>query len=308
MAYYFPAWTAEWYFVSCGYGKGSHKSVLQSGGLQKRSWKWCRKLPMVFRWSNTCIPAHLSALDSVMGATCRWEVSEGTKVYNAVERKKWLPESSCFLGKRRKRNQVTPWLVLTEWTLQLPSTLQSGCWKRAACSLPYNCSWVLFELHSSLKMKKKNYQKKKRGGWVVLGFSWTMGRSGHNDPWSHKVMARKSFPTLEGTALWSLPAGLSVQPTACWPSALAALLVALPSEVTGPGPRPGLWPWGPFDSSPDLLSRGGAGRGLEQRILKSWANTLILNIATNEMGRTSLVAQWIRICLPMQQTRVRSLV
>ena len=39
MAYYFPAWTAEWYFVSCGYGKDSHKSVLQSSGLQNRSWK-----------------------------------------------------------------------------------------------------------------------------------------------------------------------------------------------------------------------------------------------------------------------------
>ena len=88
MAYYFPAWTPEWYFVSCGYRRDSHKSVLQSGGLQNRSRKWCRKLPTIFRWSNTCIPAHLSALDFVMGATCRWEISEGTKVYNAVERKK----------------------------------------------------------------------------------------------------------------------------------------------------------------------------------------------------------------------------
>ena len=47
------------------------------------------------------------------------------------------------------------------------------------------------------------------------------------------------------------------------------------------------------------------------KVLKLWPGSLllvILNYERKEMEGASLVAQWLRICLPMQGTRVRALV
>ena len=86
---------------------------------------------------------------------------------------------------------------------------------------------------------------------------------------------------------------------------LILLLTGDAEESKGSGP-----PWAPEEEG-----RGGGGGGgegvwlnLAAANIKSILNEVVGFVSKEHLGWASLVAQWLRICLPMQGTRVRSLV
>ena len=75
------------------------------------------------------------------------------------------PREFLFSWKKKKKKPGHP--MVSANRVDPPTSVNSAEWmlETGSCSLPYNCSWVLFELHSSLKMKKKKITKKEKG-WV----------------------------------------------------------------------------------------------------------------------------------------------